>query len=153
MAEVSSEIVLTLNGLITTCRDGEKGFREAAESVDDPDLKELFNELSAERAAFADELQAEVRRLGADPAESGSPLGAIHRGWINLRDALSKNDDLSALEECERGEDAAVAAFRDAAAQTLPTEVQDMVNRQYTAIRRAHDRIKSLRNAAKADLI
>jgi uncharacterized protein (TIGR02284 family) len=153
MAEVTSEIVTTLNGLITTCKDGEKGFREAAEAVEDAHMKELFNELSAQRAGFVQELQTEVARLGGDPEDDGSPLGALHRGWINLRDSLSSHDESAVLDECERGEDTAVDAYRDAAAQTLPTDVQEMVRRQYTAIQVAHDRVRSLRNAARADLI
>jgi uncharacterized protein (TIGR02284 family) len=75
----------TLNGLIETLKDGEQGFRTAAEAVKDPNLKSLFQQYSRQRGEMTRELQSEVRRLGGDPEKSGSMAGAAHRGWINIK--------------------------------------------------------------------
>jgi uncharacterized protein (TIGR02284 family) len=53
------------------------------------------------------------------------------------------------LSECERGEDSAVEAYQQAISHDLPSPVRDMVELQYDAVRRVHDRIKSLRDASK----
>ncbi|MGA2369808.1 MAG: PA2169 family four-helix-bundle protein [Candidatus Korobacteraceae bacterium] len=79
-------IVDTLEKLIEICRDGQNGYRDAAEHVKDPGLKKLLSEVSLERARFAGDLENEAIRMGkADVDRSGSTLGAIHRGWASVK--------------------------------------------------------------------
>jgi uncharacterized protein (TIGR02284 family) len=54
------------------------------------------------------------------------------------------------LEECERGEDAAVARYRKALKQNLPADVRAVIERQAEGAQRNHDEIKRLRDAARA---
>jgi len=144
------EITSTINKLIETLKDGEKGFKEAADAVKDPELKSLFTEYSAQRHQFASELQTELRSLsGAEPETGGSAAGAMHRGWINLKSAISSKDEGAVLAECERGEDSAVKEFKVAIDKPFSSPLRDVIFRQYTEIKRAHDRIKQLRDAAK----
>ena len=42
----TKEAISTLNSLIETLKDGQEGFRQAAEAVKDSQLKSTFNELS-----------------------------------------------------------------------------------------------------------
>jgi uncharacterized protein (TIGR02284 family) len=144
------EITSTINGLIETLKDGEKGFKEAADAVRDPELKSLFTGYSTQRHRFASELQSELRTLGeGEPETGGSAAGAMHRGWIDLKSTISSNEQGAVLAECERGEDSAVKEFKEAVDKPLSSPVRDVVFRQYTEIKRAHDRIKQLRDAAK----
>ncbi len=78
MANDMDEIRSTLNDLIETCKDSQQGFHAAAEKVKDPDIHTLFLGLYLQRAEFAGDLQAEVTRIGGDPATSGSTFAAIH---------------------------------------------------------------------------
>jgi uncharacterized protein (TIGR02284 family) len=144
------EIISTINNLIETLKDGEKGFKEAADAVDDPQLKSLFTEYSEQRARFARELQTQARNVGeAELERDGSAAGAMHRGWITSRSAVTSKDQSAILAECERGEDSAVREFETAMRNDLPSPVGDIVSRQYSEIKSAHDRIKNLRDAAK----
>ena len=144
------EIISTINNLIETLKDGQKGFKEAAEAVSDPQLKSLFTEYSQQRARFAGELQTQARSAGeAEPETDGSAAGAMHRGWINLKSAITSKDEKAILAECERGEDSAVQAFEKAMRDELPSSVRDIVSRQFSEIKSAHDRIRNLRDAAK----
>jgi uncharacterized protein (TIGR02284 family) len=140
-------VISTLNTLIETCRDGEQGFREAAQNLKDPTVKSLFNEVSHERARFAEELKSEVQRLGGSPEEGGSVAGAAHRGWINVKGALTGRDDKQIISEAERGEDVAVATYQKALQETLPPAVESVVSRQYEHVREAHDRVRDLERA------
>lgn len=142
--------ISTLNNLIQTGKDGTDGFREAAEGVGTSDLRDLFTRYSQQRAQFVTELQDEVRKLGAEPETSGSIAASLHRGWINIREALQGNDENAVLNEVERGEDVAVDSYQDALKQALPADVMSVVERQYMQIREAHDRIKSLKNIANS---
>jgi uncharacterized protein (TIGR02284 family) len=136
-----------LNDLLETLRDGEQGFKTAAEAVDDAEIKRLFLSLGSQRAEFATELEAELLRLGHEPAEHGHAAGAVHRGWINLRAAVAGKDEGPIVSEAERGEDFAVKKFREALQRGLPAEVQTIVERQYIQIQDAHDHVRSLEQA------
>jgi uncharacterized protein (TIGR02284 family) len=145
------EIVSTINSLIETLKDGQDGFKQAAEAVKDSNLKSLFSEYSLQRARFAGELQNEARQLGEhDPEQTSSTAGAMHRAWINLKSALTSGDDHSILAECERGEDSAVSEYKEAMEEeNLSMPIREIVSRQYVEVKSAHDRIKSLRDMAK----
>jgi uncharacterized protein (TIGR02284 family) len=137
-----------LNDLIEVLKNGEQGFKTAASDVDTPDLKSVFERYSTQRTEFAAELQARVLALGAKAETSGSVSGSLHRGWANIKSTLVSNKALALLEEAERGEDVAVAAYRDAIKnQNLDRPSLDVVSRQYADVKAAHDHIKSLRNA------
>jgi uncharacterized protein (TIGR02284 family) len=140
--------VSTLNNLIETLKDGQNGFQNAAEHVNDPQLKSVFGEFSQQRAELATELQSQVRQFGGDPEKTGSAAASMHRGWINLKSALGGGEK-SILNEAERGEDVAVHAYQDAMRDSLSPELDGIVRRQYTQIKQAHDRVKMLRDTWK----
>lgn len=146
----NEEVISTLNNLIETCKDGQEGFRQAAEGVERSDLKSVFHEYAQQRAQFAGELQNLVRELGGDPEKTGSLAGSVHRGWINIKSAVTGRDESSILNECERGEDVAKKAYESAFEENLPANVSEVVQRQYNDVKAAHDRIKNLRDSANA---
>ena len=141
-----------LNDLIETLKDGQEGYRAAAADVESSNLKSLFSEYSLQRSKFAGELQALAHSLGEEnPETSGSVAGAIHRGWIDLKAALSSKDEHAILAECERGEDSAVAAYKDALEEKeLPSNVIETLRAQAADVKAAHDRIRNLRDSLAA---
>ena len=139
-----------LNDLIENCKDGEYGFRTCAERVQSDELRTVLNECAQSCRDSAAELQAAVARLGGKPEHDSSVSGAVHRGWVKLKGALGGDNDLSMLEECERGEDAAVARYRDAVKANLPEPEAELVRRQYEGAKRNHDRIRTLRDRLRA---
>ncbi|SRR5882724_2198020 len=144
------EVISAINNLIETLKDGQEGFKQAAEGVKDPQLKSLFNEYSQQRSRFATELQSQARSLGEpEPETSSSAAGALHRSWINLKSAVTKGDGHAILAECERGEDSAVEQYKKAVDDNLSAQLREIVSRQYAEIKKAHDRIRNLRDAAK----
>src|SRR5688500_299386 len=147
----NDDVISTLNGLIETCKDGQNGFKEAAEGVERSDLKSLFYEFAQQREQFAGELQSLVQALGGDPENSGSVAAAIHRGWLNIKSAVTGKDEAAILNECARVEATANNTYKNARAEALPATVAEAVQTQDTAVQSAHDRIKALRDAANND--
>ncbi len=145
----TSETIDLLNNLIETCKDGCEGFKAAADDSQDHELKILFTRYSSQRSEFARELRQLVTQLGGDPDKHGSVTGALHRGWINIKAAVSSNEPHAVLAEAERGEDAAVAAYRDASEQMYDPVARDLVSRQFTAVKAAHDQIRDLRDSPR----
>ena len=109
------------------------------------DLKELFSELSMQRQQFAGEPQTLVLGLGEETQTSGTFGGALHHGWMDLKAAITNGDEHTILVECVRGENAAVAAYRDALEHDeLPSNVRYAIKRQYMGVRAAHYRVRDL---------
>jgi uncharacterized protein (TIGR02284 family) len=133
-----------LNDLIQTCKDGENGFRAAAENVDDSNLRHLLESYAQQRAEFAAELQLEVRRLAQDPADRGHATAALHRTWMDIKAGLTGQDEAAIISECERGEDAAVSQYQKALVSGLPSDLRLLIERQLHEVQQAHDHLRSL---------
>jgi uncharacterized protein (TIGR02284 family) len=140
----NEKVISTLNSLIETCKDGEQGFRTAAEALTDFEVKGLFERYTAERARMVSELQAEVRRLGGDPERGGSVAASMHRGWINIKSVVTGKDDARIIAEAERGEDVAKQEYEKALQSSLPAPVHALVQGQYGQVKEAHDRVREL---------
>ncbi|MEP6834013.1 MAG: PA2169 family four-helix-bundle protein [Gemmatimonas sp.] len=146
----NDKAISVLNELIETCTDGAKGFASAAEKAESPELKSMFAKYSAQRAAFAADLDGQVVSLRGKPAESGHVAAVVHRGWIDIKTVFAGNDDKALLNECERGEDYAKKAYLDALKEDLPADVRTIVQRQSGEVKAAHDKVRDLRNEANA---
>ena len=146
----NKDTISTLNGLIETCEDGVKGFRSAAEAVENSEAKALFLARVTTIEKAASSLKSEVRRLGGDPEKGGSVAGAVHRGWIDLKAAVTGKDESAIVAECERGEDVAVKHYESALKKELPPDVRKMVESQYQGVLKNRERVRRL-NASVAN--
>lgn len=145
------DIVDTLNDLIETSKDGELGFTACAKHVQSSELKETFLRRATECRTAAGELQTLVAEYGGKADTGGSTTGALHRGWVAVRGSLSGYSDHAMLEECERGEDAALGRYRAALREEgLPEAVRAVIARQQLGAQANHDQIKRLRDINKA---
>lgn len=153
MNAIQEETISVLSGLVSTCRDGQEGFRTASECVaEDPELKMLLASFSLQRAKFAGELETQLINIGEHHPETGgaSITGAAHRGWINLKAAMTRADNHAILAECERGEDAAVAEYNKALTHELSEPVREIVQQQRQEVVATHNTIRALRDASPA---
>lgn len=140
-----------LNDLIEMLKDAEKGFSVAAEKVTPDGLKTLLGEFSLQRGKFAGELQALAHHFGEDqPPPSGTVGGAVHRGWLDLKAALTGGSESAILAECERGEDAGLAMYNKAfEEEELSPEIEPTLRKQYVDIEEAYFQLRRLRELAE----
>lgn len=142
--------ISVVENLIEICKDGQKGYQDAAEHAKAADLKQYFREQSAERGKFAHELHTELAKLGKPEKKvSGSAGGAMHRAWIDTKVAIGGGDK-TILESVESGEDTAKDTYNKALSGALPASLTEMVRRQAASVQRTHDRVKMLRDQARA---
>jgi uncharacterized protein (TIGR02284 family) len=73
----------------------------------------------------------------------------LHRAWVDLKTAITDRDNLAVLEECERGEAAAVAAYENALREEMPGDLRALLDLQYEGVKRNHDRVRQLRDTAR----
>jgi uncharacterized protein (TIGR02284 family) len=148
MAAPKEDVISRLNTLIEACKDREQGYRTAAEGARNQDLKALLQSYQGQSAGFVAELQGEVTRRGGAPAGTGSLTGWLTRGWQHLASVVSGGDDRAVIAGCERGEEAASAAYEAALAEPLPDDVRAVAERQYAAVKAGLDRLRALGDAA-----
>ena len=140
------DVVDTLNDLLECSRDGEYGFRECADHASSGELKSVLSRRADDCAAGGHELQNLIRQYGGEADTGGTVTGAVHRGWVSMRGMLTGRSDQAMLEECERGEDAALVRYRKALKENLPADVRSVVVKQCEGVQRNHDQIKSMRD-------
>lgn len=146
----NDDVIEVLDDLAECSKDGEYGFRACAEQAERQDLKSLFLQRADDCRKAAQELYSQIRTLGGKPDDGGTTAGALHRGWVAVKATLSTYDDKAVLEECERGEDSAVAQYRKALKKDLPAAIKQLVERQAQGAQRNHDQIKALRDQLRA---
>lgn len=146
----NDEVVGVLNDLLENARDGEYGFRTCAEEVDAAHLKPVFTDRAEQCRQAGQELASMIAQYGGTVDEGGTVMGAVHRGWVHVKGAVGADSAESMLNECERGEDSAVAHYRKALKQNLPADVRSLVERQAQGAQQNHDEIKRLRDQARA---
>ena len=146
MAERTEREVL--HHLIEICKDGERGFRAAAEYVRDPLLQSLFQSLAEQRGQFAGDLLPHLHRLGGYADWSGTSAGALHRSWIGIKARMPGHTDHAIVAEAERGEHAAIAAYDEALHGMLPPTVVGLVEAQREELETALAHIREVDRAA-----
>lgn len=143
------DTVNVLNEVILAAEDEEKGFAEATSLAEDPKLKLLFQDCARKCRDATMELQAEVLAMGEEPEHRGTVAGVAHRGWTEIKAAVG-NTDVAVLEELDRGEDRARAAYARALKTRLPTGVLKLLRQQFDTVAEIHGRIRELRDRYRA---
>lgn len=143
--ENNNAIINDLNRLVNILNDGKEGYESAAETTESSELKSLFLNLSVQRAGYANELKAHIAQHGGESEnESGGVLGALHRTWIDIKQAFTSKEDAAILGAIETGEKAALEKF-DKALEDPSTHADHitLLQKQRTGIREALSEIET----------
>lgn len=137
-----------LNTLIGTLIDSVNGYQKAAADTDNTQYAEMFNSRAQERQSAIPKLQAAVARLGGNPEDDGTTAGAIHRGWINLKEAVVGRDDQAIINSVESGEDYLKEKFETVLNnKELPAEARSAVEEAWQSVKAGHDQMSQLKHA------
>lgn len=140
--------ISVINSLITTTIDSADGYERSAQDVDSDQLKQLFSTMGQERRQVVGQLQEHVRMHGGTPNDDGSLLAGAHRGFVDLKNALTGGSDKAVIDEVERGEDYIKDKYETALADNdLSAECRQFVSQAYESVRRGHDRVRDLKHA------
>jgi uncharacterized protein (TIGR02284 family) len=118
---------------------GEKGYAVVASNVRNRALKILYKAYAQQRLKFKEEIFAEIQLLGGHPRPTGTVLGILHRGRIDIFTALTIGDESvenMLLKEILIGESAAIRAYEKTLKVDLPPETRAIVERQLEEVRR-----------------
>lgn len=139
-----------LKTLLDTTFDSVAGYRKAAETANDPELKAILTNQATQREAVAQRLNAELTRLGGDLVTSGTAAGSLHRLWLDVTD-LFRSGDKAAIARVEEGEDYLAKKFETALEHAdLEPQTRAVLTAAYADIRegeRLADRLEARFNA------
>lgn len=140
------DLIKSLNDLIEKNYDAKKGFENASENIFDQNLKEFFASCARQRFQFIQGLNREILRLGGYP--EGLRINEdIHMTWMDIRSALANYNENKVLNECIKGETAALREYREIAeTRSLPLTTRNLIEIQMAAIQ---ERINSLKLLVK----
>lgn len=135
--------------LILTLEDGKAGFAKAGEKAAEagnPEVAGYFYELSNQREGFAKELVEMAADYGDETEEHGSLGGAIHRGWMTIKDAIGGSSVAAVLDVAVQGEAHAVKLYEEALAEEISPDLRRVVVRQLAEVRTAAQRVLALQS-------
>lgn len=149
ISQLSPQQLSELNTLIRRNFDARKGYMQAAKQVEDNlSLKRFLEDYAKQRQDFIIDLKNLVSELGGTPADQSSIEGDLHRNWINIRTALAAKEEKAVLDECQRGEKAALDSYQKVRdIQNFPAPVYTMLDQHLKAIQSAMTTMESLERA------
>lgn len=148
----TKETIEVLNDLVAINNDRIAGYEKALDEAKetDNDLRSLFTSMIDESRKLRLELAAEVQSLGGEYDRGTTASGKLYRAWMDVRAVFTGNDRYTVLANCERGEDAAQNAYKEVLDENhVPAYIHTLLIKQKQTLRASHDKIKSLRDAAK----
>ncbi len=143
--EKNKTVIADLKGLIDILNDGKEGYLSASEVVNSAELKGLFITFANERVAYSEELKNHIQLHGGySENEDGGILGVLHRTWIDIKQALSNNEDEAILNSIETAEKVALEEY-DKVLEDPETHVDhiNLLQKQRTGILEALKEIET----------
>ena len=141
------DVIEDLKGLVNILNDGKEGYMSASDVTKSIELRDLFLRFASQRIGYATELKSHIALHGGDSEnEQGGLLGALHRTWIDIKQALSSNEDEAILSAIETGEKAAIEKYDEILAEPdAHADHLELLQKQRTGILEALKEVETYR--------
>ena len=140
----TEEMTKKINDLLEKNYDAEKGYKKAAEIVDNNKLKQFFEEQAQNRYDFGNTLKDEIKNIGSTPDKGGSTTGDLHRAWMDIKSTFTSQDEEAILKEVQKGEEAAVEEYTNVINDTtLPPTTKTILEQQRNNVQSALQNAKN----------
>ena len=140
----TEEVAKKLNNLLEKNYDAEKGYKDAAEQIENPKMKDFLQKQAQKRYDFGHEIKTEIKNYGEQPDKGGSAKGTVHRAWMDLKAAVASSSEEQVMEEVQRGEQSAINEYNEVISETsLPPSVQQILTKQRDQIVEAQQSAKN----------
>ncbi len=139
--------VSVLNDLLQITNDRIEGFSKVENKVWEnySDLKADYDEMVANSHKMKSELSGMITEREGKPENTATAAGAVHRAWIDVKNAFSGNTDETTLGNVVFGEEAAIKAYADALdSGALYAESSKVVQDQLHHLRSSYNKFENL---------
>ncbi len=144
--KLTPESLASVQELIKINVDSRDTFQELADATGNSSVAIMFRELASERNRNVAELESLLSFNRTKPDESGSVSATWHRILIGLRSALGAGTGVM-LDEAESVEENIEHNYEEVLKREPGSAVSDILHRQYSGVRSAHERIRAIRDA------
>lgn len=139
----------TLNDLIQVTRDSAEFYTDAADKVENTQLKSLFTEMAQSKNGLVGAMSRDVQAAGDEPAESGTFRGSLHQFYTDVRSKFG-DTEYAFVSELEQSEDRLLKAFNEVVKDNdVPAPVKQTVSQYLPAIQQHHDMMRDRKWAMK----
>jgi uncharacterized protein (TIGR02284 family) len=145
----TNESIDILNNLIVLNNDRIDGYEAAYSETYKEELRDLFKKLQQTSHECKSELESEVKRLGGTPEEGTMILGKLHRGWMDIKAAITGSDSDAILSSCEYGEQTIIKAYEDALeedADDVTYEQKAMLSQQLLMLKNDYEKVQLMQD-------
>lgn len=147
ITKLNEDTIKGVQKLISINIDSSQGFKAAADHIENQQIANYFRDCSQERDMFAKDLQVAVAANGDQAQDDGSLKGMAHRWWMGIRSTVTGGDEHTVLADAERGEDEIKHAYEDVLTETAGSPMNQVLQEQYTLVKKRHDEIRDMRDA------
>lgn len=147
----NNKVVSILEELMEECKDGEQGYKNAADDVADKDLAAILLSYSEQRGSFVNELRVLIQSIGGAIEFTGSIMGILQRRWLDVKFGAAGSNTESILNDCLACDEAAIKKYEIHLKQELPGNVMLILIRQHEAIKDAFSNTTKLLEKHKLD--
>jgi uncharacterized protein (TIGR02284 family) len=128
-----------LNDLIRIQIDRTAGYEKASgeQLTPDPEVRNIFYQLSTESRSCINNLHAEVIRLGGAPVTRATISGKIYLYWLDGKNSFEGAETPGRIANCMAAETAIQKAYQQALDQALPADIYRLVEYQLWGLERA----------------
>src|SRR4051794_31177671 len=149
--ERNDSLTDVLNDLVQINNDRIAGYEKAIKDSkpEDVGFHSMFRRMIDESSKYKTELIAAINTLGGEANIKGTTnSGKVYRVWMDIKSTFTGKSEISVLELCEFGEDAAQKAYEEALKSDaeMPPVIRELLVNQKEQLRRSHDIIKNQRD-------
>lgn len=154
--ESNNALIDVLNDLVQINNDRIAGYEKAIKDSkpEDVGFHSMFRRMIDESGKYKSELVGAINRLGGEASiRSTTNSGKVYRVWMDIKSTFTGKNELSVLELCEYGEDAAQKAYEEALKSDvdMPASIRELIVNQKEQLRNSHDTIKRQRDLHAAE--
>lgn len=142
--EFKKEIANNLNQLLEKNYDAEKGYKDAADKVQNTRMKQFLEEQAQLRYDFGHQIKSEIKAFDGEVDKGGSVKGSMHRAWMDLKSAVTSDKEENVMEEVQRGEQSAIEEYNEVINKSnLPATTKGILTQQRDKIQQAQQSAKN----------
>lgn len=144
---MNEKIVSVLRELAEFVKDGNLGYKKAANESKDQELKSFYTEQSNLRGQFLSEINSSIVSLGGETEKSGTVKGTLYRQYMDVKAAVTGNDEEAIINSCIFGEEWAIKAYHQALEnKELPVDIRSKIEKQNQVCNEALGKLKTMKN-------
>lgn len=137
MRLINNRILENLNGLINTNLEVQSGYKNAADKLNDKNLKEIF-------VIYIQRITEDINELKRLERDLSGGKNIVDHQLKKIPFPLDEADEISILRKCEKLEEKSIKGYETILNEEIPSNLKDIFLKQYNGLRDTRFNMRSL---------